>query len=159
MLQVLGPCPTVEDLINDENFNPDDYYGFIYCIVNNITGKQYLGKKNFRSTTNKKLGKKELAALPVTRGRTPKKKKIIKNSDWHNYYGSSLELKKDVKELGVDKFTRYVYKLCKTPKQLNYYETKYQFTYEVLEPQNNGKWYNSNIAGRYFPADILEKSE
>ena len=82
-------CIYVEDLINDPNFNTDDYYGYVYMTTNLETGRQYIGKKIFKHTTNKKLGKKELAALPTQRGRVPSKKKVVKESDWKTYGGLS----------------------------------------------------------------------
>ena len=61
---------------------PQGTYGFIYISVHIPTGKSYLGKKSLYHTTNQKLGKKELAEQPITRGRTSTTKQIIKESDW-----------------------------------------------------------------------------
>lgn len=63
MLQVMKTT-YVEDLINDPNFNIDDYYGYVYMTKNLENGRSYIGKKVFHHTQNKKLGKKEIAALP-----------------------------------------------------------------------------------------------
>ena len=38
----------VEDLINDPNFNIEDYYGYIYLTANLENGRQYIGKKIFK---------------------------------------------------------------------------------------------------------------
>ena len=46
-------CIYVEDLINDPNFNTDDYYGYVYMTTNLETGRQYIGKKIFKHTKNK----------------------------------------------------------------------------------------------------------
>jgi len=54
-----------------------EIFGFIYRITNLETGLYYIGKKQLMSTTNVKLGKKEISLLPITRGRTPSKKKVI----------------------------------------------------------------------------------
>ena len=61
MLQVIGPAQEVEDLINDPNFNINDWFGYIYLTCHFESKRQYIGKKNFFHTKNVKLGKKELA--------------------------------------------------------------------------------------------------
>jgi hypothetical protein len=81
-MHILELVMTIEDLIDDENFVPSQYEGYIYMTTNLETGRSYIGKKNFFHKTNVKLGKKELAALPVTRGRTKQTKLVVKPSDW-----------------------------------------------------------------------------
>jgi len=136
--------------LEEVNINTEEWFGFIYLIKDTISGKQYLGKKNFRSVVNKKLGKKEIKALPVTRGRNPSKKKVISESDWKNYYSSCDEIKNDPDK---SKYERYLVKLCKSSKELSYWETKYLLQYEVLEQPE--KWYNKNILGKFFIKDLL----
>jgi len=148
MMQVIGPTTKVEDLINDSSFDINEYIGYIYITLHIPTGRQYIGKKNFFHTLNKKLGKKELAEIPVTRGKRPSKKSVTKESDWKTYYGSSAE----VKSLPKDEMTRYVLKLCKTSKQLTYWETKYLFQYNVLEDDS---YMNDNILGKFYRKDLL----
>ncbi len=65
-MNLVEPVMTVEDLINDENFDSTQYEGYIYMTTFLNLNRSYIGKKNFFHTTNVKLGKKELAALPVT---------------------------------------------------------------------------------------------
>lgn len=142
----------VEDLINDPTFNIDEYYGYVYMTTNLENGRQYIGKKIFKNTTNKKLGKKELASLPTQRGRTPSKKKIITESNWKTYYGSADEVKKWVKTTPLDKLQRVVLRLCKTKISLSYYEVKYQMIYGVLE--DDKIWVNNSILGKFFPKDL-----
>jgi len=148
MYQVIGPAQEVEDLINDPNFNINDYYGYVYLTCHFKTGREYIGKKAFQHTTSKKLGKKELAEIPITRGKRPSKKSVTKESDWKTYYGSNTE----VKSLPKDELKRYVMKLCKTKKELTYWETKYLFQYNVL---TDTKYMNDNILGRFFRKDLL----
>jgi hypothetical protein len=148
MIQIIGLTTKVEDLINDPSFDINEYIGYIYITLHIPTGRQYIGKKNFFHTLNKKLGKKELAEIPVTRGKRPSKKLITKESDWKTYYGSSAE----VKSLPKDEMTRYVLKLCKTSKQLTYWETKYLFQYNVLEDDH---YINDNILGKFYRKDLL----
>jgi hypothetical protein len=146
----------IDDLINDPTFNIDDYYGYVYMTINLENGRKYIGKKIFKHTTNKKLGKKELAALPTQRGRTPSKKKVIKESDWKTYYGSADEVKQWAKSISLDKLTRVVLRLCHSSKELTYYETKYLFDYDVLT--NDIVWVNSNILGKFFPKDLAPQT-
>jgi hypothetical protein len=148
MMQVIGPTTKVEDLINDSNFDINEYIGYIYVTLHIPTGRRYIGKKNFFHTLNKKLGKKELAEIPVTRGKRPSKKSVTKESDWKTYYGSSTE----VKSLPKDEMTRYILKLCKTSKQLTYWETKYLFQYNVLEDDH---YINDNILGKFYRKDLI----
>ena len=151
MLQVENPI-TVDNLINDENFSINDYEGYIYMTTILDTGRSYIGKKNFFHKNNVKLGKKELANLPVARGKKPTKKLIIKESDWKTYYGSAQEIKDSIKLYSKERITRIVLRLCKTKKELTYYECKYLFQYGVLETQ--GRWVNDNIQGRFFSKDL-----
>ena len=146
----------VDDLINDPTFNTDDYYGYVYMTTNLENGRKYIGKKIFKHTTNKKLGKKELAALPTQRGRTPSKKKVIKESDWKTYYGSADEVKQWAKSTSSDKLIRVILRLCHSSKELTYYETKYLFDYDVLT--NDTVWVNSNILGKFFPKDLAPQT-
>ena len=146
----------VDDLINDPTFNTDDYYGYVYMTTNLENGRKYIGKKIFKHTTNKKLGKKELAALPTQRGRTPSKKKVIKESDWKTYYGSADEVKQWAKSTSLDKLTRVVLRLCYSSKELTYYETKYLFDYDVLT--NDKIWVNGNILGKFYPKDLAPQT-
>jgi hypothetical protein len=148
MMQVISPTTKVEDLINDSNFDINEYIGYIYVTLHIPTGRRYIGKKNFFHTLNKKLGKKELAEIPVTRGKRPSKKSVTKESDWKTYYGSSTE----VKLLPKDEMIRYVLKLCKTSKQLTYWETKYLFQYNVLEDDH---YINDNILGKFYRKDLI----
>ena len=128
-----------------------DSFGFIYITTHIPTGKKYLGKKSFFYTLNKKLGKKELAQQPVTRGRTKTTKKVIKESDWRTYYGSEKFIKQKLKEGKQEEFKREIIHLVPNKKLLTYFECKYQFIYGVLE---NEEWINNNILGKFFAKDF-----
>ena len=70
---------------------PDDCVGFVYVIVNKINGRKYIGKKLFF------FSKTSIKVVKLKSG--IKKKKKIKskiNSDWMVYYGSSIELSKEI---------------------------------------------------------------
>lgn len=126
-------------------------FGFIYEVTHIPTGRKYLGKKQLISIQNKPLGKKELAAL--TDKRASKKKKVIKESDWKTYYGSNPEIKSLIKEGKQLEFKREILIFVPTKKLLTYYENKFLFINEVIEPHTN--YINDNIEGRYFKKDFL----
>jgi hypothetical protein len=136
---------------NIEDFGEETPFGFIYIVTHVPTGKKYLGKKSLFHTLNKKLGKKELAQQPVTRGRAKTTKQIIKESDWKTYYGSEDFIKTLIKENKQNEFTREIIQLVYNKKLLTYFECKYQFTYGVLE---NPEWINSNVLGKFFTKDF-----
>jgi hypothetical protein len=149
MLQVT----TVDELINNENFDINEYEGYIYITTILDTGRKYIGKKNFFHNTNVKLGKKELANLSTARGKKPSKKKVTKESDWKTYYGSAQEIKDSVKQYPKERITRTLIRLCKSKKELTYYECKYLFDYNVLEP--NSGFINDNILGKFYSKDLV----
>ena len=151
MYQVIDPTQEVEDLMTDPNFNINEWAGYVYLTCHFESGKQYIGKKSFFHTQNKKLGKKELAAIPITRGRRPTTKEVITESDWKTYYGSADA----IKALPKDQMKRYVMRLCKTKKELTYWETAYLFKYDVLLDDT---YINDNILGSFYRKDF-EKSK
>ena len=117
-----------------------DYYGFVYRIINTINKKEYIGRKYFVQKRKPKGGKR----------------KVTSESDWKRYYGSSDELKQDIKDLGRDIFRREIISLHTTLGKVNYEETKQLFINNVLtEALDDGrpKYYNSNILGRYMKKD------
>lgn len=118
-----------------------DWFGFIYHITDLKNQKYYIGRKNFY--TLRKDTKKSTT--------TKRKRKIKKESDWKDYFGSSLVVKALVEELGESNFKREIILLCKSQGELNYSETKYLFQYNVLESDN---FYNDNIIGRYFSKNV-----
>jgi hypothetical protein len=127
-------------------------FGFIYITTHIQTGKSYLGKKSLYHTTNQKLGKKELAEQPITRGRKPTTKQVIKESDWKTYYGSEEFIKQKIKEGKQEEFTREIIHLVNNKKLLTYFECKYQFQLGVLE---SNKYLNTNILGKFFAKDFV----
>jgi len=129
---------------------PEDTFGYVYRITNLVNSKSYIGKKQLLSKINKKLGKKEIAALPTQRGRTPSTKLIISESNWLTYWGSCKPLLNDVKLLGEDKFKREILTICKTKKQLTYYEVMHQVKEDVLFIDS----YNDNILAKFHRRDF-----
>ena len=58
----------------------------------------------------------------------------------------------EIKSLPKEEMNRYVLKLCKTKKELTYWETKMLFQYNVLE---DDCYINDNILGKFFRKDLL----
>lgn len=135
---------TIEDF-------PPDTFGFIYRITNLENGKCYIGKKQLLSKVNKKLGKKEMAALPTQRGRKVTKKLIVSESNWKDYWGSCKPLLEDLKTQGEFAFKREILMICKSKKLLTYWEAAFQIKEDVLLKEN----YNDTILGHYYRKDFL----
>lgn len=141
----------IQDWIFSEGIKKEDWFGFVYIIRNVDSGKMYIGKKVFWNNNKKPLTKGEIAEQSGP-GRKPTHKVVTKESNWKTYWGSNKELLKDLKIEGPEKFQRQILKLCKTKKQLTYYEIHYQCIEEVLIKNS----YNDNISGRYFRKDFIE---
>ena len=130
-------------LYKGTTFTSDDignFFGYVYRITNIQNGRQYIGRKYFYQKRKPKGGKR----------------RVTSESDWKRYYGSSDELKQDVKEYGKDNFRREIISLHETLGKVNYEETKQLFLHNVLmEALDDGTpmYYNSNILGRYMRKD------
>ena len=119
-----------------------DHYGFVYCITNTTTGKSYIGRKYFVQKRKPKGGKR----------------RVTSESNWKQYYGSSEELKQDIRRDGKDSFRREILSLHSTVGRTNYEETKQLFLNEVLTKRltdGSPAYYNSNILGRYYRKDYF----
>ena len=128
---------------------PEDCVGFVYLITCIPTGRKYIGKKlaKFSKTTYK--------TVKLKNG-TKKKKKIRSkiDSDWQEYYGSSVELTKDITQIGIDKFTREILYYCKSKAETSYIEAREQFDRKVLE---SDEYYNGHIQVRVHGSHIKSK--
>ena len=84
----------------------DNFFGFVYCITNSQSNRQYIGRKYF------------------WKFRTPKgkKRKVKSESDWKKYYGSCPELKEEIEQLGRQNFSRTILSLHNTAGKTNYEE-------------------------------------
>jgi hypothetical protein len=128
---------------------PEDCVGFVYIIVNVVSGRKYIGKKlaKFSKTTYK--------TVKLKNGK--KKRKKIRGkieSDWQTYWSSSDALKKDVELLGEGKFTREILFYCKSKSECTYIEARTQFERKVLESDD---YYNGHIQVRVHGSHIKDK--
>lgn len=128
---------------------PDDCIGFVYIITNKTTGRMYIGKKLA------KFAKTVTRVVKLKNGNKKKKKIRSKiESDWQTYYGSNIELNKDVETLGTENFTREILYYCTSKAQASYIEAREQFSRAVLESSN---YYNGHIQVRVHGSHILKK--
>jgi hypothetical protein len=127
---------------------PEDIVGFVYVITNLTTNRKYIGKKlaNFSKTKIKTI---------TTKTGVKKKKKIRykEESDWRDYWSSSEELKKQVKELGENMFRREIIHYCYSKGSLSYKELKEQIERKVLE---SDEYMNGIIQVRIHKSHIKE---
>lgn len=131
------------------NTLPDDCVGYVYCIMNTVSGRKYIGKKlaKFSKTTYK--------TIKLKNGTKKKKKIRLKvDSDWQLYWGSNDQLKADVAQLGSDKFIREILYYCTSKAQCSYLEAREQFTRRVLETD---EYYNNIINLRVHGSHIINK--
>lgn len=128
---------------------PDEWFGFVYRIIDRETGKQYLGKKQFHSRLRKKV-----------KGR--KNRKVVhKPSKWETYTGSSRMLNEAIEASGMERFEFHIVSLHETKGSLYYAEILLQFKENVLrEKLDNGepKYYNGLIgAVKFRPPEPTER--
>ena len=122
-----------------------DWYWFVYRITNLSNGHDYIGRKYFK--TVRKL--KPLAGFK-------RKRKVTKETDWQEYWGSSNRLNDDIEKLGKENFKREIICLCKTRGDTNYMEAKIQFDENVLLNENN---YNGIIAVKIGVGSVKNLAE
>lgn len=123
--------------------SPDPYnsFGFVYAIINLLSGRMYIGKKQYWS--RRRVGK------PGTKRR---KIKTYPNK-WEFYTGSSTDLNRDIEELGKDNFVFILLENSSTKGILHYSEIDLQVTLGVLHaefPDGTPAFYNKTIAGCKF---------
>ena len=128
---------------------PENCIGFVYLITNNLSGRKYVGKKLA------KFSKTSYKVVKLKNGK--KKRKKIKSkidSDWQQYYGSNIELNKDIEQLGSENFTREILYYCRSKAECSYIEAREQFNRKVLETKD---YYNGHIQVRVHGSHIINK--
>lgn len=132
----------------DGTFDPNDWFGFVYRIIDLTTTQEYIGKKQFHTTNRKSV-----------KGR--KNKKIVKKeSNWKTYTSSSTHINTAIEEKGKENFRFIIETLHKTKGSLTYAEVERQVLENVLrEKLDDGvtpKYYNKMIAAvKFVPAEEL----
>lgn len=96
-------------------------YGVIYKITNTINGKYYIGKKC-----------------------------LHKGKAWDKYYGSSKELLADIKQHGIQYFTKDILIYCDSSYELSYHEIEQMIIHNWLSDD----CYNKNMSGKYFKSKL-----
>lgn len=126
----------------------DNRVGFIYCIEF-LEGdyKKYIGKKNFYSTRKRNFGKKEIALLKDKR--LKRYEYVTKESDWRAYTSSNKEVNERIKR--GDAYSKAILEFCVNKKHLTYCEEATMYRRGVLW---DDRYYNDNIAGRFYTKDI-----
>lgn len=116
---------------------PEGYIGFVYILTHKITKKYYIGKKIFHFKRTKQV--------------KGKKKKILVESDWKTYYGSSEEVASIIQQEGEDVFDRKILKFCRSKAELSYFETKYIFeTDALLDPNSFNYWVSARVRSAHL---------
>ena len=125
---------------------PEECVGFVYLITNNLSGRKYIGKK---------LAKFSKTSVKVVKQKNGiKKKKRIRtkiDSDWREYYGSSIDLAADILKLGTENFSREILYYCASKAACSYIEAREQFNRKVLESDD---YYNGQISVRVHGSHI-----
>lgn len=122
---------------------PENIVGFVYCITNQLSGKQYIGKKNFYSNRRVKVKARK------------NRRKVTNVSNWRDYYGSNADLLSDVESLGSCNFSREILHFCKNKAEMSYLEIKEQIEREVLFSEN----YYNNFIGCRIHKNHLKKNK
>ena len=128
---------------NKEYAGPtSDLVGFVYIITELETNKKYIGKKLFWSTRK----------LPPLKGKK-RRRTVVKESDWRDYFGSSEELKSLVESNGRDKYHREILHLCKSKGAMSYLELKEQVERDVLF---RDEYYNEFIGAKIHSKHVTD---
>lgn len=118
-------------------FDPTEWFGFVYEVIQKSTGKSYIGRKQFK----------------FKRKKTKSNKSRTKPSDWLDYTTSSELVQSLIEETGMDDFEFRILKLCSGKCELNYEEESLQREKDVLRARlSNGErqYLNGTIAYKNF---------
>jgi len=124
------------------------YFGFIYRITHKVTGKMYIGSKQFFHWDGPPAGYK-CCDLESSRW----DEKAWKYSGWKEYSGSSRDLSDEVRKQGAHMFHYKIEKMCKDKLDLHLTEIFLMVGENVLEAltdKGEYQYYNKNIASCEF---------
>lgn len=132
--------------IFNEEFDINDWFGFIYRIIEIDTGREYIGKKQFHQHLKK-----------AVKGRK-NKKSVKKESNWKTYTSSSEALNQAILKKGKDNYIFLIESLHKSKGSLAYEEVRKQVNEDVLRSklsdQITPRFFNRNINGvKFIPPD------
>jgi hypothetical protein len=127
-------------------FDPLDYYGFVYLVTDVVSGKMYIGKKSMWRTITRKVWKADRSGK--------KNSTSLKESDWRTYTTSSQYVNKDI--IGGVQFTFKILSMHTCKGTLSYNEVDRMVKLDVLRASlANGDraYYNACIPGiKFLPA-------
>lgn len=127
----------------------EDWFGFIYRTerINAKEGEKryYIGKKQFWSNQKR----------PPLKGKK-RGRRVVKESDWKSYYGSSNDLKADIEKYGKENFKREILELTTCKWENAYLELMWQLKENALLRED---YYNGilNLRLNSPPKDLIEK--
>lgn len=104
-----------------EDFAENPPLGFVYLIKRKSDGKFYIGQKKILKVEKR----------PPLKGKV-RKRKIVKQSDWKTYRGSSNELKEDIARLGEKEFSFEIVEFCDSKWMMSYEELRLQMLNNVM---------------------------
>jgi hypothetical protein len=135
-----------------KNFNPADWVGFIYRIIDLDTKQEYIGKKFFWKTIRKTIKNRK------------NKKRIIKPSNWKTYTGSCKSLNEQIALRGENRFKFIIESLHESRGTLHLAEVekliKENALREKLPDGITKKYYNGMINGiKFIPGNETEKEK
>lgn len=126
-------------IYNGQSFteSPDDFFGFVYVISNLITGEKYIGKRLFS-----KAGYKQIKG---------KRKKIRKENQWQDYFGSGPQIIENVKKYGKENFSREILRLCQSRGECNYWElSEIMSRHALRNPIYLNFWWKGTVSRKHL---------
>lgn len=122
--------------------DPDEAFGFVYLILNRLTGQRYIGKKQYHRYRKGRKGS---------------------GSDWRTYTSSSVNVNLDIKRQGKSNFHFEILAEFRTRAGLVYGETHLQHVCDVLtatDSDGERLFYNRFIDRiRFIPAEFLTEEQ
>lgn len=135
------------------DFDPEEWFGFIYRIIDLTTGREYIGKKQFERHIKKKV---------KTKAGGTRNRRVKKESDWKSYTSSSTHINAAIAEKGKENFEFLIESLHKTRAGLFYAEIETQVNEDVLRarlPNGERKYFNGMVGNVKFLPPVDTEDE